>query len=74
MRDASGAHDHLRAEIQHIRDVIAGKVTKYQTWPPLDGIINDLVRASSSDVHRPLVVADQLPPDMLAHLLRLLIR
>ena len=64
-RESSGFPDHVQADIQHLRDVIAGKVSKYQTGPPLDAIINDLVRASSGDVYRPVVVVDQLPPDML---------
>ena len=66
MLDASGVTDHVRADIQHLRDDIAGKVSIYQTGPQLHGIIDDLVRASSGDVYRPVVVADQLPPDTLA--------
>ena len=66
LHDASGIPDHVRADIRHLKDVIAGKVSMYQTGPPLDGIIDDLVRASSGDVYRPMVVADQLPPDTLA--------
>ena len=66
MGDASGIPDRLRADIQHLRDVIAGKVSKYQTGPSLQDIIDDLVGASSGDVYRPVVVVDQHPPDMLA--------
>ena len=66
MRDASGIPDHLRADIRHLKDVIAGKVSMYQTGPPLDSIIDDLVRASSGEVYLPVVVVDQLAPDMLA--------
>ena len=66
LHDASGIPDHLRADIRHLKDVIAGKVSMYQTGPPLDSIIDDLVRASSGEVYLPVVVADQLAPDMLA--------
>ena len=66
MHDASGTADHVRADIRHLKDVIAGKMSMYQTGPPLDGIINDLVRASSGDVYLPMVVADELAPGMLA--------
>ena len=66
MHDASGLPDHVRADIRHLKDVIAGKVSMYQTGPPLDSIIDDLVRASSGEVYLPVVVADQLAPDTLA--------
>ena len=66
MIDASGIPDHVRADIQNLRDVIAGTVSMYHTGPPLHGIIDGLVRASSGDVYRPVVVADQLSPDKLA--------
>ena len=66
MGDASGISDRLRADIRHLREIIAGNVSKYQTGPSLQDIIDDLVGASRGDVYRPVVVADQLPPDMLA--------
>ena len=66
MHDASGIPDHVRADIPLLKDVIAGKVSMYQTGPQLDRIIDDLVRASSADVYLPTAVENQLAPDTLA--------
>ena len=66
MHNASGLPDHVRADIRRLKDVIAGKVSMYQTGPQLDRIIDDLVRASSGDVYLPAVVENQLAPDTLA--------
>ena len=73
MLDASGIPDHVRADIQNIRDVIAGKMTIYQTGPPLHGSIDDIVRVQAVMCTGLLLSLISLPPTRWRNMLLVLI-